>query len=123
MALAVKRYGFLAKFVTTFRLAHRGKIPWEQHYRNSKARCENPKEPKYKYYGGRGIRHFLTRADIHALYVRDKAWLMKIPSLDRIDGDGNYTVKNCRFIEFSLNRVMRKTSIAYSSKRLAKRRG
>ena len=37
------------------------------------------------------------------MYIRDKAHLMKKPSIDRKDNDKNYTLENCRFIELQDN--------------------
>ena len=68
-------------------------------WRAMKARCSNPNHVKYRYYGGRGIaidwpwrrfKHF-------------KAWALANgwqPGLmiDRIDNDGNYNARNCRFV-------------------------
>ena len=79
------------------------KFPWRRTLEKIKQRCENPKDKNYKYYGGRGIENHLIEEDVKFLYIRDKANLMKIPSIDRKDNDGNYTLKNCRFIEKNLN--------------------
>ena len=73
-------------------------------WRNLKARCETGKDPKAKYYLGRGIKNELTLNDIKSLWDRDKAEHMRQPSLDRINGDNNYTLENCRFVEMRENR-------------------
>lgn len=73
-------------------------------YNNIIYRCTNPKDRKFKHYGGRGIRCFLTLVEFEFLWHRDYAAAMKQPSIDRIDSDGHYTIENCRFIEMSKNR-------------------
>jgi len=47
--------------------------------------------------------HTLTVKDCKELWLRDRANLLKCPSLDRIDANKGYTKDNCRFIERSLN--------------------
>lgn len=74
-------------------------FPWLSHLTDANTRCNNPKFIRYYRYGGRGIKCLLTKDEIRELYIRDKAHLLKTPSLDRIDNDGNYTFDNCRFIE------------------------
>jgi len=49
------------------------------------------------------IKNFLKKEDYKYLWFRDKAYLLKRPSLDRINPLKNYTLKNCRFIELSEN--------------------
>jgi hypothetical protein len=66
-------------------------------------RCENPKNASYPTYGAREIKSLITEKEIKELWFRDKAWLLQVPSIDRIDNNGNYTFENCRFIEQSLN--------------------
>jgi len=80
------------------------KYPWRRVYNHINDRCNNPKSSAYKNYGGRGIKNFLSLEDVKKLWLRDKAYLLKEPSIDRIDNDGNYTFDNCRFIEFDENR-------------------
>jgi len=69
----------------------------------ARKRCTNVKRNSYKNYGGRGIKFLLIRKEVRALWFRDKAYLMKHPSIDRRDNDGDYIYSNCRFIEFSEN--------------------
>ncbi len=74
---------------------------------NINQRCNYPKDKKYKYYGGKGIKNFLTLEDLKYLWNRDRAGLMKQPSIDRKNGNGNYTIENCQFIEMEANRKKR----------------
>lgn len=82
---------------------HHEKYPWKQPFRDIKKRCNNPKNKFYKNYGGRGIKCSITEEEINFLWFRDNASEMKIPTIDRIDNDGDYELSNCRFIEKSLN--------------------
>jgi len=82
---------------------YRKKYPWKTRYHSIKQRCNSPKNPYYKNYGGRGIKCLITVDEIKKLWFRDKAFNMKIPSIDRKDNDGNYCLENCRFIEKSEN--------------------
>lgn len=77
--------------------------PWLKHHNHAEQRCNNPNSKKYEYYGGRGIKCLMPTKDFKYLWFRDKAYLLKRPSIDRIDNDGNYTLENCRFIELSEN--------------------
>jgi len=64
-----------------------------------KSRCNSPKHKCYKNYGGRGIKIDMSFWDLGLLYERDNAGLMKDPTIDRIENDGNYTFENCQFLE------------------------
>ncbi len=78
--------------------------PWIIHYSSARQRCTNPKSQNYPYYGGRGIKFLMTVADFKFLWFRDQAWLLKRPSIDRKDPDGNYELSNCQFIELADNK-------------------
>lgn len=78
--------------------------PWHSHYRAAKCRCTNPNDSHYHRYGGRGIKFELTNEECKYLWFRDKAYKLNKPSIDRINFDGNYSISNCRFIEFSENK-------------------
>ena len=88
-----------------YRERHNKKYPWQHSYSAAKRRCEDKCN---KNYGERGIKFELTREDCAFMWARDKAHNLKKHSIDRIDNDGNYTVQNCRFIEFSENSARQK---------------
>jgi hypothetical protein len=73
--------------------------PWRWWHWQVKARCNN----KALDYKKRGIKYQLSLNQIKTLWLRDKAWLLKRPSIDRIETTGNYSFENCRFIEHSVN--------------------
>ena len=77
--------------------------PWVQRFHGIIQRCKNPRCSNYHRYGGRGIKCLITVEEIKQLWFRDKAYLLTRPSIDRINNDGNYTLKNCRFIESGEN--------------------
>lgn len=77
--------------------------PWYTSLDHARQRCNNFKNKKYKWYGAKGIKCFLTIKEIKELWFRDKAYKLKKPSIDRIDNEGHYEFNNCRFIEQSEN--------------------
>ena len=80
-----------------------------------KDRYRNPNFKQYKDYGGRGIKvcdEWLD--DFKAFYD----WSMKNGYLsglqiDRIDNDGNYNPKNCRWVERAINSSNRRVTNKY----------
>ena len=85
------------------RRIYREKTPWLRTYRNIKNRCEKINCASYKWYGKRGIECRITIQQLKKLWFDDRAYFMDWPSIDRINPNGHYTVKNCRFVELSLN--------------------
>lgn len=71
-------------------------------------RCYNPKNPKYQYYGGKGIK--VCDEWLSGGYPVFKNWSYKhnyIPdsglTIDRKDSDDDYSPENCRWISLSEN--------------------
>lgn len=75
------------------------KEPWRRTLASIKARCAC----KYSYYKQHSIKNYLTLKDLKYLWIRDKAYLMQQPSIDRINSYKNYTITNCRYLELKIN--------------------
>ena len=103
-----KRYGEAADCVYAWKQKHGHlELPWNRAYGNIRGRCEKPKASRYCSYGGRGIKCLVTPVDLKNAFMRDKAWLLKWPSVDRIDPAGHYEPSNIRWIEFEVNTKQR----------------
>lgn len=78
----------------------RGKITPEYHtWCGIIARCCNPKERGYKYYGGRGIRICDRWRESFAAFLEDMGPRPSPKhSIDRIDNDGHYEPGNCHWV-------------------------
>jgi len=95
-------YKHLEKYVKNYKLRIKNK-PWLSSYYNARIRCNNKKHVSYKYYGAKGISFLMTQEDFKFLWFRDKAYLMKRPSIDRKNSKGDYILGNCKFIELKKN--------------------
>lgn len=86
---------------------------------NMKQRCEDPKTAGYKNYGGRGISICNRWRNSFPNFLADMG-LKPSPkmSIDRINNDGNYEKKNCRWATNSQQK--RNTRWSLSDKNIAR---
>ncbi|APH24986.1 hypothetical protein CF088_14640 [Clostridium botulinum] len=71
-------------------------------YTNMKSRCYNSKTPKYKNYGGRGIKvcdEWLNNFKAFYDWAMSNGYEDNL-TIDRVNNDCNYEPSNCRWITF-----------------------
>lgn len=76
-------------------------------------RCNNPNEPIYKYYGGRGITIDPSWNDFET-FLNDMGYRPEGLELDRIDNDKGYSASNCRWVSRTENIKNRNNSIWFT---------
>lgn len=100
-------------------------------WKGMRQRCNNPNNPSYEHYGGRGI----SICDEWNDYANFRNWAYAncyddTLSIDRINNDGNYDPTNCRWVNNevqtnnqSKNRMIEYNGCKYTMSQLAKELG
>lgn len=92
--------GCVKRDILVVRNINHGKSDWPEYtvWCNMKARCNDPNATGYNAYGGRGISVCAAWTDSFEQFICDMG---RRPSdshsIDRIDNDGNYEAKNCKW--------------------------
>jgi hypothetical protein len=89
-------------------------------WRSMRARCNNPNDPSYRNYGGRGVRVCERWADF-ASFIADMGMRPSGYDIDRIDNDGNYEPGNCRWVtrEVNLNNTRNNRNVTWKGETLS----
>lgn len=78
----------------------------------AKQRCENPNDPGYLNYGGRGVRFGFPSATAAGLYLIQQYGLPdKEMEIDRINNDGDYAPGNLRFVTHTENNRNKQSTV------------
>lgn len=81
---------------------------------NMKQRCSNEKSASYSHYGGRGIKVCERWEKSFASFLEDMGERpTKEHSIDRIDTNGDYTPKNCRWADKKTQTLNRRIMFKY----------
>lgn len=78
----------------------------------AKQRCENPKDPGYHNYGGRGIEFRFSSVTEAGLYlIQNYGAPDRTLEIDRIDTEGHYEPGNLRFVTREENRANQRRTV------------
>ena len=75
---------------------NRSRTPLHSAWMMMRQRCENPNNHAYRNYGGRGIK-VCARWSSFANFLEDMGERPKGLTLERVDNDGDYCKKNCKW--------------------------
>lgn len=87
-------------------------------WQNARDRCNNPNNPAYKKYGGRGIT-VCDKWNNFENFVKDMGERPNGMSLDRINNDKGYSKENCRWANAVLQSNNRRNIKKYKGKSMA----
>lgn len=82
-------------------------------WRKMKDRCSNPNNPRYHYYGGRGIK-LCEEWTVEFIYFYEWAQANgyeEYLTIDRIDVNGNYCPENCRWATDEQQRLNKQNTL------------
>lgn len=105
---ALRKYGEISTKVEPYKSLH---CKWS----GIKERCNNPNNPKYPQFGGKGIKlcTIFGNFKIFALWALAKGYEKGL-YLERIDVEGDYTPTNCHFVEKGRRNRNKKECIRYT---------
>jgi hypothetical protein len=105
-----------APVVTTLK----SKSPHYKRWASMLSRCRNKNAPNWKNYGGRGIRVCAEWERSENFVAWCEATYIPGTTLDRIDNDGDYSPRNCRWATVTEQHKTRRKHTAVQGKQYAK---
>ena len=75
------------------------------------ARCTNPNDPGWKWYGARGVEFRFRTAGEAAVWVMENLGLDRSKQIDRCDNSGHYEPGNIRYVTSSQNNSNKRNNV------------